>query len=121
MASVWRDIVLLTIKETPSKNKEGSGFGVWIIQKLRDGAHYNVTLRAGSFYMNQATGEREYPKGGLTDWDLNELKKTVPGSTETFWVVGMRLLDRRNPPAVPPPDALEPAQMPEEPIEDVPW
>ena len=120
MASVWRDIVLLTVKETPSKTKEGAGFGAWVIQKLRDGAHYNVTLRAGNYFTNQLTGEREYPKGGLTDYDLNDLKKTVPGTAETYWAAAMRLLDRKNPPPVPaegapvggPPEAPEPEKMP---------
>lgn len=118
MASVWKDVVILTIKQTPSRSKEGSGFGVWVIQKLRDGAHYNVTVRAGSYYKHQVTGEPVYPKDGLTDWDFEAMNKQtgniIPdgkGGTrpEFIWDVVKKLIDRKNPPPVP---TDEPASAP---------
>lgn len=122
MASVWKDIAILTIRETPSKTKAGSGFGMWVIQKLRDGKHYDTTLRAGNFYTNAVTGDKEYPKGGLTDWDFEALKKPTPtgqrvpdgkGGTraEMFWDVVIPLLDRKNPPPVPEPEPDTPAEQ----------
>jgi len=129
MASVWRDVVILTIRETPSKSKAGSGFGMWVIQKLRDGAHYNVTLRAGNYFTNQVSGEKQYPKDGMTDWDFEALKKSVPGLPEKapgkptlYWDIVMPLLDRKNPPPVPEPESQpdpEPAGPPEP--ERMPW
>lgn len=108
MPSVYKDVVLLTIKER--EWKDGKGFGVWIIQKLVDGKHKDVTLRAGMYSPNKVTGERQYPKDGLTDWDLEALKKqtgnVIPdgrGGTrpELLWDVATKLLDRKNPPPVP--------------------
>lgn len=131
MASVWKDVVLLTIRETASKSKEGSGFGMWVIQKLRDGAHYNVTVRAGSFYKHQVTGETVYPKDGMTDWDFEALNKQTGQTTsdgkggmraELFWDVTKKLIDRKNPPPVPTDEpASEPAPPASEEPEMPPW
>lgn len=132
MASVWKDVVIYQVRETQSKTKAGSGFGMWVVQKIRDGKHYDVTLRAGNFYTNAVNGEKEYPKGGLTDWDFEALNKPtgqrIPdgkGGTrpELVWDVVKPLLDRKNPPPVPTDEPEQQAQEPAGPPEPEmpPW
>lgn len=70
----WRDLVLKTIRETPSRTKEGAGFGLWIIQRVRNGRSFSVTVRSGGFYTDAVTGERRYPKDGLNAYDFKALR-----------------------------------------------
>ena len=112
MADEWRDVVLRTIRETASKNREGSGFGLWIVMKLKNDAFYNVTVRSGSYYTDKVTGEKRIPREGLTDYDFAALKKV--------WATDvLPLIDHNNPPPVPGP-ADEPPKEEEDP-EKVPW
>lgn len=115
MADQWRDVILETIRETQSKTKAGAGFGLWLVMKVKNEACYNVTVRAGSFYTDQVSGEKRLPKDGLTDWDFAALKKVWEEKKIA------KLLDRKSPPPVPHPDAPPPAAAAEETIEDVPW
>lgn len=82
--------------------------------RVKNNACYNVTVRAGSFWTKESTKEKVYPKDGLTDWDFEALNKV--------WKADVKpLLDRKNPPPVPAPDAPPPAQAPTEDLPDAPW
>ena len=74
----WKDIVLETIKETPSRDKAGAGFGMWLLQKTKDGKSVSVKVVAGSFYTHQVTGEKVYPKDGLGYRDFDSLRSIYP-------------------------------------------
>lgn len=120
----WKDVVLLTIRETPSKKegKEGEGYGLWAVARVKpDGTLFNVTLRSGRYYKNKVTGSKEMPKDGLGYYDFMELKK--PGKTPgvaTMWEEVIKLLDPKHPPVLPSTDAPPPA-APEPEIEKMPW
>ncbi len=73
MADEWKDVVLKIIRETPSKTKEGAGYGAWIIQRVRNNQSFSVTVRAGGFYTDITTGEKRYPKDGLSLYDFKAL------------------------------------------------
>lgn len=73
MADVYRDILLKTLKETPSKTKPGAGYGMWVIQRVKNDASFKVTVRSGGFYTDAVTGDKRYPKDGLDLFDFNTL------------------------------------------------
>ena len=62
-AAVWTEVVLLTLKERPWK--DGKGFGMWVVQKFKDGKSVSVSVRAGMYAPNKTTGEKTLPKEGL--------------------------------------------------------
>ncbi len=73
MADTWRDIVLKTIRETPSRTKQGAGFGLWIVQRVKNDKSFSVTVRSGSFYTDAVSGEKRLPKDGLNLYDFKAL------------------------------------------------
>lgn len=73
MADTWRDVVLKTLRETPSKTKAGAGFGTWVVQRVKNDKSFSVTVRAGGFYTDAVTGEKRYPKDGLSLYDFKAL------------------------------------------------
>ncbi len=116
MSDIWREIVLKTLRE--KEWKDGKGFGLWIVQKAKNDTSVSVTVRAGMYYTDKVTGEKRYPKDGLTDWDLSALKDK--------WNEVKPLLDRKNPPPVPPLESetqAPPAQAPSDDsnLEEVPF
>jgi hypothetical protein len=115
MADTWRDAILLTLREMPSKNKEGSGWGLWVVMKVRNDTCYNVSVRAGSYYTDKVTGERRIPRDGLTSYDFAKLKEE--------WAKVKPLLDRDNPPPVPAPEGEQPQDPPQgqDALEDPPF
>lgn len=132
----WRNVVLLTLRETPSKKegKKDEGYGTWIVARVKpDNTLFNVTYRSGRYYPNKLTGEKELPKDGIGYYDFMELKKESKkltaavracacGATRapTVWDEVVALLDPRHPPVLPPPDAPPPATAEPE-IEKMPW
>lgn len=118
MADGWRDVVLRTIKETPSKKEEGKGYGLYVIMRVKpDNTVFNVTVRSGQYYT--INGEKKLPKDGLNEFDFFALKgKTTAAPIKACACGAMRdatvfdevrvLLDRKNPPPVPAPDAPPP-------------
>lgn len=124
MASVYRDVLLLTVRENESKRKDGSGFGIWVIQKVRDEKHFNVTVRAGRYYTDKVTGEKRYPKDGLSDLDFQALKKVDPDGDgkKLIWDKIRVLIDRNNPPPVKPlEEEKPPKEEPKQDLEEAPW
>ena len=122
MPDVWRDVLVKTIREKEGNRNDGSGFGMWVVQKVKNDVSVSVTVRAGRYYKNKVTGEREYPKDGLSDWDFEALKKKSADGTQFVWDEIKPLLDRKNPPVVKPLE--EPTEEPapeEEKIEECPW
>lgn len=67
--SVYSDIILKTIRE--KEWREGKGFGVWVVQTVKDGKSHKVQVRAGMYKPNKVTGEKELPKDGLDLADFN--------------------------------------------------
>lgn len=61
--AVWTEVVLKTIKERPWK--DGKGFGIWVVQKFKEGKSVSVSVRAGMYSPNKVTGEKTLPKEGL--------------------------------------------------------
>ena len=119
MAGVWREVLLLTIREFESKKKDGSGFGMWVIQKIHDDKSFNVTVRAGRYYIDKVTGEKKVPRdGGLSDWDFIALKNKNPDGEGLVWDKVKALIDRKNPPPV---KIIEEEKAPAAPIEEAPW
>lgn len=115
----WRDVVLMTIRETPNKKKEGHFYGLWVVMRVTpDDKCFGVTVRSGeSFLMN---GERRYPKDGLNEFDFYAIKEATAGDpvkscscgktrSPTVFDEVRKLLDRKNPPPVggPPPPASD--------------
>ena len=125
----WRDVVLKTIKETPSKKEEGKGYGLYVIMRVKpDNTVFNVTVRSGQYY--HINGEKRLPKDGLNEFDFFALKEAVAGDpikacscgktrSPTVFDGVRKLLDRRNPPPVPAADA--PPPLADEPIEECPF
>ena len=117
MADIWREIVLKTIKE--KEWKDGKGFGIWIVQKIKNDTSVSVTVRAGMYYTEKVTGEKRLPKDGLNGYDFEELNKV--------WKEIQPLLDHQHPPLVIPvePPSPEPPKEPAPPaggeVEEVPW
>ena len=119
-AGVWREILLLTIRETESKKNDGSGWGIWVFQKAHGDTSVSVTVRAGRYYTDKVTGDKKYPKDGLSDWDFMALKNKAPDGQGLVWDKVKVLIDRKNPPAVAP---IEEETAPEKPseMEEAPW
>ena len=108
----WRDVVLLTLREAPSKKDPTKGYGLWIVMRVKpDGTVFNVTARSGQYYFMNS--EKRLPKDGLSDWDLSDLKKD--------WDKVKVLMDRKNPPPVPAADAPEPEKPADDAVEDCPF
>lgn len=82
MADVWRDIVLKTLRETPSRTKAGAGYGLWVVQRVKNEKSYSVTVRSGSFYTDAVTAEKRYPKDGLNLYDFKALSATYKAEIE---------------------------------------
>jgi hypothetical protein len=120
----WRNVILKTIRESPSKKegKVGEGYGLWVVARIKpDNTLFSVTVRSGRYYPNKVTGEKEIPKDGLGFYDfmaLNDKSKT-PGA-EFVWDEVKPMLDPKTPPVIPAPNAPEPAAA-EPPIEEMPW
>lgn len=132
----WRDVLLMTIRETPNKKKDGAFYGLYVIMRITpDNKCFGVTVRSGESYM--MNGFRKYPKEGLNEYDFFALKNEADGESVKACSCGKmrsptvfdkvrKLLDRRNPPPVPEPEAPAlppppPPPPPAEVIEDCPF
>lgn len=100
MADIWTDRLLLTLKETPHKTKPGCGYGLFVVQKLRNGQSFNVQVRSG-YFSTSPDGEKKLPKDGLGLYDFNTIGPIFKDQIKP-------LLE--NPPAVPLPGAEEPVK-----------
>lgn len=69
--SAYREIILKTIRE--KEWKEGKGFGVWVVQTVKDDKSFKVQVRAGMYRPNKVTGEKELPKDGLDAGDFKSV------------------------------------------------
>ncbi|MDD5301467.1 MAG: hypothetical protein PHS14_00045 [Elusimicrobia bacterium] len=122
----WRDVVLLTLRETPAKPKNGverpgEGYGLWVVARVKpDNTLFGVTLRSGRYYPNKLDGSKTLPKDGLGYYDLMELKKDGKTAGETKWGDVVKLLDPKHPPVLPSPAAEAPPPPAEE-IPKMPW
>ncbi len=118
----WRDVVLLTIRETPSKKegKTGEGYGLWVVARVKpDNTLFAVTLRSGRYYPNKLDGSKTLPKDGLGYYDMMELKKKGQAA-ETVWQEVVAMLDPKHPPVLPAP-GTPPPPAPEPDIPKMPW
>lgn len=71
MADAWGEKVLKTVRER--EWKEGKTFGIWVVQKYKDGRSYGVTVRAGMARPDKVTGEKVLPKDGLSLEDFEAI------------------------------------------------
>lgn len=69
--AVWKEVVLMTLRER--EWKDGKGFGLWVVQKIKDGKSYEVAVRGGMYRPDKVTGEKVLPKEGLTEADFKLL------------------------------------------------
>lgn len=138
----WRDVILLTLRETPTKPKkgresewkEGEGYGDWVVARVKpDNTLFGVTFRSGKYYPSKLDGSKTLPKDGISYYSFMELKK--PSKTRlgavracacgaeripTVWEDVLALLDPKNPPVLPAPNA-EPPAPPAPEVEKMPW
>src|SRR5580704_6728631 len=71
--AVWTEKILKTIKERPWK--DGKGFGLWVVQKIKDGKSHSVTVRAGMYKTSPINpDEKILPKEGLEEADFTTLR-----------------------------------------------
>jgi hypothetical protein len=134
----WRDVVLITIRETPSKkaDKPDEGYGLWVVARVKpDNTLFNVTVRSGRYYPNKVDGSKTLPKDGIGFYDFMEFKKPSKTQTHpvkacacgavrtpTVWEDILALLDPKNPPVLPDPNIAQAATPPPEPdIPQMPW
>lgn len=103
--AVWTEVILKTIKERPWK--DGKGFGLWVVQKFKDGKSVSVSVRGGMYSPNKVTGEKTLPKEGLELEHFDELRLIY--NAEVLPLLQIKKGTPYTPPAA------------EEPIEDVPW
>lgn len=130
----WRDVILLTLRETPTRQKagresewkEGEGYGDWVVARVKpDGTLFNVTFRSGKYQPSKIDGTKMLPKDGIGFYSFMELRKpsktnVAPikacacGATRapTVWEDVVAMLDPKKPPVLP---AAEPE------IEMPPW
>ena len=73
MADEWKTVVRHQIRQTESRDKAGSGWGVWVVQKFKNKKHASIKLVAGSYYTHQVSGEIVYPKDGLSLKDFEAI------------------------------------------------
>lgn len=126
-AGEWRDVILHTLRETPSKKegKTNEGYGMWVVARVKpDGSIFGVTVRSGRYYPNKLDGSKTVPKEGMGYYDFMELKKKSKVLTEsmkgcpscgvarepTVWDEVVKFLDPKNPPKLP---DFEPEQQPD--------
>lgn len=118
----WRDVVLLTLRETASKkaDKPNEGYGLWVVARVKpDNTLFNVTLRAGKYAPNKVDGSKSLPKDGLGYYDIKALEdKSKDPQHEFVWSQVKAMLDPKNPPVIPPPG--EPEQQAQEPEPEMP-
>lgn len=69
--SAYREIILKTIRE--KEWKDSKGFGVWVVQTVKDDKSFKVQVRAGMYRPNKVTGAKELPKDGLDVGDFKSL------------------------------------------------
>ena len=69
--AAYREIVLKTMREKPWQ--EGKGFGLWIVQTVKNGKSERIKVIAGMYKPNKVTGEKTLPKDGLEASDLKTL------------------------------------------------
>lgn len=112
MPDEWRDVVLLMIRETPSRTKPDAGYGLWVIQKVKNNKSVSVTVRSGSYYTDKVTGEKRYPKDGLNLYDFKALKTIYKEKIE-------KLLETPKDAPVLPPEMQ--GQQEDNEIEQPPW
>lgn len=122
--SGWSEVILLTLRETPAKPKDGverpgEGYGQWVVARFwPDGRLFKVTLRAGQYRPSKIDGSKTLPKDGLDYYNLMDLrkpskvnidpvKKCECGATRapTVWEDVVFLMNPRNPPKRPEPIA----------------
>lgn len=113
-AEGWRDVLLLTIRETPNKKKENAFFGMWVMMRVTpDNKCFSVKVVSGESYL--MNNERKYPREGLTWYDFEALRPIFIEKISP-------LIDPRNPPPVPLPGAVVDDTVPESPeIEQPPF
>lgn len=112
MDDEYRDIVLKVYRETPHKTKPGCGFGLWLIQKVKNGVSFNVQVRAGWYSTDAVTGLKKYPKDGLGKYDFKAISAVYKSEVEPTF---------NNPPPVADPLTPPPPAPPEEEISDCPF
>ncbi|MBS3927735.1 MAG: hypothetical protein KGZ65_04000 [Sphingomonadales bacterium] len=66
--AVYKEIILKTIRE--KEWKDGKGFGVWVVQTVKDDKSFKIQVRAGMYRPDKVTGEKVLPKDGLDEGDF---------------------------------------------------
>ena len=61
--SAYREVILKTLRE--KEWREGKGFGVWIVQTIKDDKSFKIQVRAGMYRPDKVSGEKVLPKDGL--------------------------------------------------------
>ena len=102
--SAYREVILKTLRER--EWREGKGFGVWVVQTIKDDKSFRVQVRAGMYRPDKVTGEKILPKDGLDEGDFK--------TTHADWKEVEALLQIPKGTAVPPPGSeLDAAAGPE--------
>ncbi|MES2155426.1 MAG: hypothetical protein V4510_09860 [bacterium] len=114
-APEYREIVLKTLRE--KEWRDGKGFGVWVVQTVKDGKSFKVQVRAGMYKPNRVTGEKELPKDGLDEGDFKLIHVA-----ETWKAIEELLRIQKGTAVAPAGSELDPAEKaaPPEP-ETPPW
>lgn len=120
----WRDVILLTLRETPSKKpeKKDEGYGLWVVARVKpDNTLFGVTLRSGRYYPNKVDGSKSLPKEGIGFYDLKALEeKSKDPAFDYIYAQVKALCDPKHPPVLPNPGAPAPVATEPEP-EMPPW
>jgi len=90
---------LRIIKDTPSRNKEGAGWKLRVVQYHKGGKSLSVKLESGEYFKGD-DGIVRFKTKGLSDRDMEELEKKAAEAPElTVYQIVRRL--QKNPPAIP--------------------
>ncbi len=107
---VWSEVVLKTIREHPWKDDKG--FGLWVVQKVKNGKSVGVSVRAGMYKPNRVTGQKELPKDGLEEADFKLLGPIYLAEVLPLLQIPKgTAVDPRAPDAPPEPDIETPPWM----------
>ena len=111
----FRSIVLKTIRETQSSKDETKGWGMWILQYIKDGQHVATKLVCGEYWTDAMSGEKRYRAKGMGRRDFETLNSVWKEVKPIIW----------DPPAVKSEEPASEEAHPEDPggakQEDIPF
>ncbi len=102
---------LWAITQNASRNKEGAGYKMRVVQYYKDGKNVSVKLESGEYWKGEDGIERFKAKG-LSPRDIKELLKTH--TEKKMRVIQVVEWMQDNPPAIPVEDTIDPNDKPED-------